>query len=102
MTRETIKLGGITLACVLAALGSGLASLLGANAMANSGRRDTERKFCQVVSYSRATEERKLAGYEKEPPATETGRSQRDQVVASLASYRDLERALGCPPDRKE
>lgn len=91
------KLGAAMLACLLLTLGASLGALLGANALAEQGRRDTELKFCQVVAYARDTEVRKLNGYREDPPQTEAGKGQLEQAEASLRAYRDLERTLSCP-----
>lgn len=94
---EGQRLGAAMFACVLLTLGSSIGSLLGANALAEQGRRESELKFCQIVSYARQTEERKVAGYSEEPPATEAGKKQREQTIIALRTYQDLEHSLGCP-----
>lgn len=60
-------------------------------------RRASERKFCKVVAASKKTEKGKLDRYITDPPTTDAGRAQRDELAISYRNYVDLEWSLGCP-----
>ncbi len=64
--------------------------------LVNGQRHTSERKFCKIVSYSRNVEQRKLDAYDENPPLTEAGRAQQDEVRISLRNYIELEHSLGC------
>lgn len=94
---EDRKLGAAMLACLIASAGFAIGSLLGANALAEQNDRDLRASFCTIARNATATEERKLAEYDREPPQTDAGRAQKDAVEDSLRLWRDTLARARCP-----
>ncbi len=63
----------------------------------NAQRRSSERKFCDVVAGTVFQARNQLEAYRQNPPISDAGRAQQEQVGAALKQYLDLQGRLGCP-----
>jgi len=66
--------------------------------MSNAQRRETERKFCGVITLAVGEAGRRVLGYRENPPNTEAGQSQQHAAEVAYVRYQELSHRLGCSP----